>query len=343
MSEPSSVKPFPDARPPHLPDTLTRLSPWLLFFVVIVALQLVRLAQSWQSSVTPGDAKSAIDYTLSWIPSLASPLAGAALFYRHPDARRTMRVLVFGLVLLSFGELLSAFQEPIRTFLRSLSPAEDLTSPYETPAEFAFRVFTLLLTIFGLLYVGAGLANARVREATKAERPLAVWMGALAIVGSIVSLAVLTSLPPDATAMLLVQVVVGVVLSAVITFAWAYLTVVTISGWIAREVPRRAWGFGALAASILFGFRLIFPALSLVPFGPESGPFLLLLAYISWVAWLLFILAFVLGLPTPAGSTVESDGSDGSDGSEGRAAADVTGGGADDATGDPPGATSPGS
>ena len=46
MTEPSSVKPFPDARPPHLPDTLTRLSPWVLFFVAVVALQLWRLVQA---------------------------------------------------------------------------------------------------------------------------------------------------------------------------------------------------------------------------------------------------------------------------------------------------------
>jgi hypothetical protein len=300
VSQPSTVKSFPDARGPHLPDTLTRLSPWVLVFAAIVLLQLWRLADGWGPSVIAGDARSAIEYVLSWIPAMTAPLIGVALFYRHRDARQNLRLLVFGVILLSVGELLSAFQEPIRAFLRGLTPADDPTLLAETPGEFAFRVFTLLLTIFGLVYVGAGLAAARLHEATKAERPLTVWLAALSVVGTIVSLTALTALPPDATPTLIVQVVIGVVLSAVVTFAWAYLAVVTISGWIAREAPRRAWRIAALATSILFGFRLIFPALSLVPFGPDSRPILSLLAYISWTAWALLIVAFALGLPATA-------------------------------------------
>jgi len=322
VTEPTSVKPFPDARPPHLPDTMTRQSPWVLFFVVIVLLQLWRLVQAWQPSVVPGDAKSATEYVLSWIPAMTAPLIGVVLFYRHPDARRSLRVLVFGVILLSVGELLSAFQEPIRDVLRGLTPADDPSLLAETPAEFAFRVFTLLLTIFGLVYVGAGLSAARLRQATKGERPLTIWLAALSVVGSIVSLTALTALPADSTPTLIVQVVIGVVLSAVVTFAWAYLAVVTISGWMAHEAPRRAWGVAALATSILFGFRLIFPALSLVPFGPDSGPILSVLAYISWTAWALLIVAFALGLPMTARSTSSPDA---------------------DATGDPPAAISPGS
>ena len=322
MTEPT-VKPFPDARPPHLPDTLTRQSPWILFFVAIVVLELWRLAAAWQQAVIPGDTRSQVDYVLSWIPALTAPLAGVALFYRHPDARRTMRLLVFGLMLLSFGELLSAFQDPIREFLRGLSPVDEASFPAETPAEFAFRVFTLLLTIFGLVYVGAGLSTARSRGATRAERPLTVWLAALAVLGSVVSLAALTALPAGASMTLLFQVVIGVIFSAVVTFAWAYLAVVTISGWVAREEPRRAWGIAALSTSILFGFRLIFPALSLVPFGPDSGPFLSVLAYVSWAAWALLILAFVLGLPTPTTAAASAE--------------------AGDPTADPPAATSRGS
>ena len=320
MTDPSTVQPFPEARGPHLPDTMTRMSPWVLFFAAIVVLQLWRLADGWGPSVVAGDARSVVEYVLSWIPAMTAPLIGVALFYRHPDARQSLRVLVFGVILLSLGELLSAFQDPIRDFLRGLTPADDPTLLAETPAEFAFRVFTLLLTIFGLLYVGAGLSGARLHEATKAERPLTVWLAALSVVGSIVSLTALTALPPDSTPTLIVQVVIGVVLSAIVTFAWAYLAVVTISGWIAREEPRRAWGIAALATSILFGFRLIFPALSLVPFGPDSRPILSLLAYISWTAWALLIVAFAVGLPATA--------------------AQATG---DNATGDPPEATSPGS
>ena len=266
MTEPSTAKPYPEARPPHPPDVVTRQSPLIVFFLAVVVVELWRLAATWPSAAAGIDLKSGIEYALSWLPSLAAPLAGVALLYRRPDAPRTMRLLVFGLLLLSVGELLSAFQEPIRNLLRGLGPVDDASSPYDTPAEFAFRVFTLLLTIFGLVYVAAGLAATRVRERTPAERPLTIWLAALAIVGSIVSLAPLTTIAVEATPTLLVQVIVGAILSVVVTFAWAYVAVVTISGRMAHEAPRRAWGVAALGASILFGFRLIFPALSLVPF-----------------------------------------------------------------------------
>jgi len=300
VSGPSTAKPYPEARPPHLPDVVARQSPLILFFVAVVVVQLWRLVATWPSAAAGIDARSTVEYVLSWLPSLAAPLAGAALLFRQPDARRTMRVLVFGLSLLSLGELLSVFQDPIRDLLRGLGPVDEAASPYDTAAEFAFRVFTLLLTIFGLLYLGAGLAATRVRERTAAERPLTIWLAALAIVGSVVSLAALTSIASEATPTLIVQVIIGAILSAGVTFAWAYVAVVTISGWIAREAPRRAWGVGALGAGILFAFRLIFPTLSLVPFGPESTPFLTVLAFVSWAAWLLIIVAFVIGLPTGA-------------------------------------------
>ena len=139
----------------------------------------------------------------------------------------------------------------------------------------------LLLTIFGLLYVGAGLSAARLHEATKAERPLTVWLAALAVVGSLVSLTALTALPAELSPLLIVQVLIGVVLSAVVTLRL---------GVSRRRDDQRldrpgdaasSVGRGRSATSILFGFRLIFPALSLVPFGPDSRPFLALLAYIS--------------------------------------------------------------
>ena len=307
MSGPSTAKPFPEARPPHLPDVVTRQSPLILFFLAVVVVLLWRLVGMWPSAASGIDARSTVEYVLSWLPSLAAPLAGAALLFRQPDARRTMRVLLFGLSLLSLGELLSVFQEPIRDLLRGLGPVEDSASPYDTPAEFAFRVFTLLLTIFGLLYLGACLATTRVRPRTAAERPLTIWFAALAIVGTVVSVAALTSIAADATPTLIVQVIIGAILSAAVTFTWAYVALVIICGWIAREAPRRAWGVGALGAGILFAFRLIFPTLSLVPFGPESTPFLTVLAFVSWAAWLLIIVAFVIGLPTVAEASGATD------------------------------------
>jgi hypothetical protein len=128
--------------------------------------------------------------------------------------------------------------------------------------------------------------------------------------------------------MLVVQLISGTILSALVTFAWAYVTVVTVSGWIAGEHPRRAWAVAAIGVSILFAIRLIFPVLGIVPFDPQTVPVFSVIAYASYAAWLMLAAGFVLGLPTPAAAAADE-------------AADEAPG--DSATGDPRAATQPGS
>jgi hypothetical protein len=320
VSEQSQPKPFPEARPPHLPDVLTRQSPWLLFFGAVAVLQVWRSLQLLPPAGSGTDTGQVINYVLSWISGLAPTAFALALFWRHPDARRTMPLLVFGLVLLAVGELLTVFAEPIRSLLRTITPTSDPEFVLETPAEFAFRVFTLLLAIFALLYVGAGLSSARVRERGPLERPLAIWLVALGVVSTVLSLAGLATIQVEATPMVIVQLVIGVILSGLETLAWAYVAVVTIGGWISGDSPKRAWRLAAIGASALYGLRLIVPVLGFIPFDPAAVPVYLIFAYVSYAGWLLLAAAFVLGLPAPAS--------------------------ADDApepTADPPAATQPGS
>jgi hypothetical protein len=120
--------------------------------------------------------------------------------------------------------------------------------------------------------------------------------------------------------MLVIQAISGTILSALVTFAWAYVTVVTVNGWIARERPRRAWLLAAIGSSALFALRLIFPALSLIPFDVTTVPVLPVIAFVSYAGWLALAAAFVLGLPTPASADEVIE-----------------------PTADPPGATQPGS
>jgi hypothetical protein len=260
-----------------------------------------------------------INTVLSWISRLAPTAFALALFWRHPDARRTMPLLVFGLVLLALGELLTVFAEPIRALLRSITPTSDPELVVETPAEFAFRVFTLLLAIFALLYVGAGLSSARARERRPVERPLAVWLAALGVVSTVLSLAGLATIQVEVTPMLLVQLAVGLILSGLETLAWAYVALVAIGAWISGDSPRRAWRLAAIGASALYGLRLIVPVMGFIPFDPAAVPVYLIFAYVSYAGWLLLAAAFVLGLPAPDSADVPEP------------------------TADPPGATQPGS
>ena len=231
--------------------------------MVVTLLQVWRATQLFDPLVNGADPGAAISYVLSWTASITAPVLGLALFVRHPDARRAMPLLVFGLLLLALGELLAVFSEPIGRFLAGIAPPSDTDPLSQPPALFAFRIFTSLLAVFGLLYLGAGLSSARSHERRPAERPLAIWLGALAIVSTVLSFVVLTSLPAEATPMLVVQVLLGTMLSGLVTLGWAYVATVTVGGWIAGEAPKRAWALAAIGAFALLALRMIFPVRNL--------------------------------------------------------------------------------
>lgn len=318
MNEPVVPQPIPEARPPHLPDVVTR-RPLVVAFGLVAAFDLWIQIQNWFGRMPISEPLTLASLLVSVIPSVVIPLLGVALFVRHPDARRTMPLLVVGLGLLALGELLSALDEPISRFLVSLSPPDDsLTSP----ANVAYSVFTRLLSVVAVLYLGAGLSAARRREGGPAERPLLIWLVALSIVGAVVSLAGIALGGFELTPSLLVQVGLGLVLSLLLSVTWAYLTAVTIGGWLAGDEPRRAWQLVAIGVSVLFVIRLLGSAIYSLPTGLLE--FLAGLSYLSFVAWLMLLVAFWLGLPTlPAEEVVEVD--------------------VDAVTADPPAATTPGS
>jgi hypothetical protein len=291
----SGSPPIPEARPPHLPDTLSRLSPGFFAFALVAILDAWLSVREWIGQYPFVDT-GAVIALLATAQFVVVPLLGAALFVRHPRAYRTLPLLVFGLALMTFGEVLRVFDDPIRRILAELSPSD--VGP-TTPATLAYAVFTSLLALFALLYVGAGLTAARRHDRGAAERPLAIWLGALAVVGAVISLATIFQLQFDASAAGIVQLVIGFVLSLLLTLAWAYVTAVAIGGWLTREGPRRAWILAALGLSILFAVRLIASTVAALFLGEAFLTLLTVTTIASAAAWLLLLAAFALGLPAP--------------------------------------------
>lgn len=299
MSEGLSPKPYPEARPPHLPDILTRQSPWVFAFGAVAVFVAWMTWRTWSEDHADPQIDALPALVVPLIPSLAAALLGAALFLRHPDARRTMPLLVFGLVLVAVGALLSAFDRPIRTFLQGLTPLDFGSEGFETPAETAYRVFVTLLSLFAILYTAAGLSTARRPERGPAERPLLIWLVALSVVSSVVSIAAITRLGFEPTPAILIRFAISSVLSLLMSIAWAYLAAVAIGGWLARDVPRRAWGLAAFAVSILYGGDVLFSLLTLVMTGEPVFTLFTIVSDARLVAWILFLGAFSYGLPLP--------------------------------------------
>ena len=235
------------------------------------------------------------------ITTAVFPLIGAILFVRQPDARKTMPLLVFGLGLLSAVELLDALDTPIYEALAGPEQA------FDAPTVVAYGVFVSLARLFGIVYLGVGIASTRRLPQVRAERPLAVWLATLAVVGVVGGAVALG--PPSTSdgAVDVVGSVIGLALGLGATLAWAYVAWVAVGGAMAGEVPRRAWRLGAVALSILFAFRVISGVF--VVFGPEAQGLGLTAIVISLGAWVMLVAAFALGLPTPGTrAAAEGDG-----------------------------------
>ncbi len=295
MTNGTTEPPIPEARGPHLPDVLTRQSIWVFVFGLVAVFILWSVWRRWTAQYPIVDLNAVSALLFGLIPGVVAPLFGVALFARHPDARRTVPLLVFGVALFAFAELLEVFDGAIFEALIAFTP--DAVSP-ATPAVVAFGVFTALLGMFAALYTGAGLSSARRQERSAAERPLMFWLVALGVVSAVVSIAsivpLLTGTPAPGD---LLQLAISFVVSLLVTLAWAYLVTVTVGGWLSGEVPRRAWAMAGIATTLLFAVRLAIGAV--LGTGEPWITIVNVASYASLVAWVLLLVAFWLGLPSP--------------------------------------------
>jgi len=312
MSDEGRLTPFPEARPPHVPDAVARRSPWVYGFLAVALIDLSLVVRSGLPPAT--DIESIVVAIISTIPAVVAPLLGVALFNRDRNAWRTMPLLAFGVVLLTLGSLLTAVSSVVIGFLIALTPTDP--DPF-TPAVTAFGVLRGLLSVFAVLYVAAGLAAARRMPRSRVERPLLVWLVALGVISAVLSIGAFLAEGIASSPSLLVQVGLGIVLSLASTFAWAYLAAITVGGAVAGESPQRAWRLAAIAVGVLIVSPLVSTAIVAVTIAAPANPLLWVVGVATALAWLLLLAAFVMGVPSPAPATV--------------------------ATADPPGAMQPGS
>jgi hypothetical protein len=293
MSEETAPKPFPDARPPHIPDAITRQSPWLFVFALLAVYQLVAGWRSWSGEfpIPMPDQIPLLAHSL--IPSSIVPLMGVALFLRRPDARRSMPLLVFGLVLLSGVTLLEDFDTPIYEALSGGDPSQS-----DSPGVVAYAVFKSLARLFGLVYIGAGVASARSQAPTRMHRAVSIWLVALAVVAIVITPLGPISILSSPTIAEIIAAAIGLILTFLVILAWGYLVSTTVGGWLAGESPNGAWALGSLAATILFAHRIF--AQLIVWFGESAFGISQVASYISLVAWVLLLIAVAMGLPSPA-------------------------------------------
>jgi hypothetical protein len=296
MSQNEWVEP----RGPHLPDVITRipLGVWPFLAVAVLAaygrVSLLR-PETFESPV------NALWVLVGSVDAVVAPLLGAALFYRHPRAHRTLPAVAFGAILFAFTTVVDALREPV---MNSIAPPMFFGSLDDTMVTLAgsgYRVIEALLVVFALTYLALGLDDARQNDDRTRARSMLVALAALAIGGPLISAFVAWPWPGEFA----LQIVLNLGAGALTNLAWLYLGVTVYRGWAAGETPDAGWGLAAVASVGYLAVVAVFSVLNIMLWiiGPTESQVpvvyeaALLLEALAAALWVAFLVAFWLGLP----------------------------------------------
>jgi hypothetical protein len=289
-----------EPRGPHLPDVITRipLGVWPFLAVAVLA------AYGRWTLVRPSTFEQPAE--LFWILSgsieaLVAPLLGAALFYRHPRAHRTIPAVAFAAVLFAFTTVVDAFREPV---MNSIAPPMFFGSLDQTMVTLAgsgYRMVEALLIVFALTYLALGLSDARRFEDRANARSILIASTVIAVASPMLGGLLVLPWPGEWT----LQNVLNLVAGLLSYLAWVFLGWTAFKGWAAGEEPRPGWGLAAAAGLgylvVVASFTvlnvllwIIGPTESQVPVVYEAA---LLLEGVTAGVWVALLAAFWLGLP----------------------------------------------
>jgi hypothetical protein len=299
--------PWEEPRPPHLPDRLTSISPWVLPFLLVAVFQIWVLSLDQPFGT---DAGSPLEYWFGIrheFAEIAGSLIGLALFLRHPDARTTLPQVAKGAVLLVLAQFMGLLELALDPMFVTLAPpSEDLS--FFSPLKEAYSIITSLVAVFGIAFIARGLSLARRYESSGPMRGLAAVLVVLTVLSAMASTLGLTTAEFVASPALIGAIIGSLLASFLRTLAFAYLVVVSVGGWLGQDEPRSAWRLAAVGAGLLLVQALVAPFLGIFPL-PQDG-LLAVLTFIQegvLVGWVLLVVAFALGLPSTASVAEESE------------------------------------
>ena len=304
--------PWEEPRPPHLPDPLTgsaRRVPaaaWIFIAVAVALLvwDLRDIATVWKDGSTLG----VLSLLSGTIPAVATCLFGAALFIRHPSARRTDPLIVFGIALLVIGTCWPV----LRTILTAVFSSSDQDgAPFSfTPLGVEIGIFVGFLLAIGVVYVARGLLDARARDDDSGVRRRSLILVATVAVILITYLSQTYRYWTDGSVdqtdpWVIVEIVSSLLVGVIGLLAWAYLAATSWTGSASGERPPRAWQFAAWGAGLLVLKLLLtsvwYWVLTINPPTDSTNELLFwpyrVIGYITALGYVLLLVAFALGLP----------------------------------------------
>ena len=299
---------WPELRGPHLPDTLMRipLGVWPFLALAVLAAYGRWLVVTSNGIEHPVDLLWAVPTTVQHV---GAPLLGAALFYRHPYAHRTLPSVALAAILFAFTTVADALREPVMNGIASPPTLGSLDDSMVILAGTGYAAVEALLGAFALTYLAIGLSDARWFEDAGRSRVAA----GILIAAAFGSTAVNTVLAWQWAGDLVVPNLVAVGAQLVVNLAWVYFGWTALRGWQAGEGPGRAWALAALAGIGYLALASIGTLLSVILWfiGPTESPVPLIyeVAQLLGAAfaglWLALLAAFWLGLPAEVEPGVE--------------------------------------
>ncbi len=300
-----------EARGPHLPDRLTRVPLPVWPFLILAVVQVVAIAMDDWTLITndPGGL------VLTSGGSIAASLLGAALFLRHPDAVRTLPLLVVGVTLVAVERVISLLNVAFGWLFAGLWIVPVDGSPDYTSSSM-FSIAGSAIGVLAVLCLARGLAAARRFEGGVSWSVLIVLIVASILItaASVISY---QTLPSESVIVGPLVYAASLVIGLASTLAMSYLFAVALAGWRAGERPPTGWALVVASGLVTIAIAAMFAVVIVIQPG-DLWPMATIIAIAAVASPLMLLVAFAIGLPatepdaTPDPPGVTTRGSAGS-------------------------------
>ena len=279
---------------------LPRRFPAVVFFVLGGLALWAALVEALVNTVWAPDTVYA--FITQAIPPLVAVLIPGALLWRHPDAWKRARTLMFGTLVYASVTFFQAIEGGLQATFKDLTPPpSDLT--WFIPASIVYTSFVTLIGLFGLLYIGFGLSKMRNYAFTTRSRNAGIAIlivGAISIAGRIWTLTQLDLANQRMTTELYIYVASVIVIGILTILVWTYLARLLMRCAIAGEEPELAWLVAAIGATLVLLTYLVVAWSTFVTIkdGALTDVVLYLRQFLNAFGSLLLLIGFFLGLPS---------------------------------------------
>lgn len=253
-------------------------------------------------ATTAWDGQAIFSFILSVIPPVCAVLIPGALLLRHPDAGSRARTLLFGTLVFASVTFFRAIEGSLQATFTGLTPAPEALEWF-VPSALVYTSFVSLIGLFGLLYIGLGLAKARNYAFTR-NAVIAGWVilvtAIVAIAGRIWTLTGVDLADPTLTTDVWVYVGSIIVIGILTILAWSYVARVLTRCALSGEEPEMAWYIAAAGTCLIVATFAIVAWSTFVAVSSESLSSVLV--YVRQTMYAIghvaLLIGFVLGLPS---------------------------------------------